>query len=92
MAGMTHAAKNDFGQADTTLREALPYLGGNDALMSHATFQLGLANHKMGGKGDMGRIQAAYNYFRQCAGIKGPNQAAAARNVKVLATQFRGLK
>jgi hypothetical protein len=92
MAGMSHAARSNFSQTDTVLREALPYLAGNDTLLSHATFQLGLANHKMGEKGDAGRIQAAYNYFRQCSGIKGPNQGAAARNAKVLATQYRGLK
>jgi hypothetical protein len=94
LAGMTHAARGNFAQTDTALREALPFLAGNDTLLSHATFQLGLANHKMGAgaKGDPGRIQAAYNYFRQCSGIKGPNQGAAARNAKVLATQYRGLK
>ena len=92
MAGMSHAAKGNHAQTDTVLREALPLLAGNDMLLSHATFQLGLANHKMGEKGDSGRIQAAYSFFRQCSGIKGPNAGAAARNVKVLATQYRGLK
>jgi tetratricopeptide (TPR) repeat protein len=92
MAGMSHAAKGNLTQTDAVLREALPLLAGNDLLLSHATFQLGLANHKMGEKGDAGRIQAAYNYFRQCSGIKGPNAGAAAKNVKVLAAQYRGLK
>ena len=93
MAGMSHAAKSNWAQTDTVLREALPLLAGNDTLLSHATFQLGLANHRMGEKtSDIGRIQAAYNFFRQCSGIKGPNAGPAARNVKVLATQYRGLK
>ena len=93
MAGMSHAAKSNWAQTDTVLREALPFLAGNDALLSHATFQLGLANHRMGEKSkDLGRIQAAYSFFRQCAGIKGPNAGSAARNVKVLAAQYRGLK
>jgi hypothetical protein len=92
MAGMTHASKSNWPQTDTVLREALPYLAGNDTLLSHATFQLGLANHKLGAKGDISRIQAAYSYFRQCSGIKGPNAGLAAQNVKALAGQYRGLK
>jgi tetratricopeptide (TPR) repeat protein len=93
MAGMTHASKSQWSQTDTVLREALPLLAGNDTLLSHATFQLGLANMRIGESSkDGNRIQAALNYFRQCAGIKGPSQGTAARNVKAIQAQYRGLK
>lgn len=92
MIGMTYAAKANLKEADATLRQALPLIRGNDLLLSHALFQLGLANHKMGEKGNPQLIQEAYNFFRQCSGVKGPNQGAAAKNVAVLRTQYRGLK
>jgi hypothetical protein len=62
-------------------------------LLSHALFQLGLANHRMGEKANsVAQIQEAYTFFRQCSGVKGPNQAAATKNATVLKTQYRGLK
>lgn len=93
MVGMTHAAKGNLPQADASLKEAVPNLQGNDLLLSHALFQLGLANNRMGEKANnLQQIQAAYTYFKQCAAVKGPNQGAAAGNVKVMATKYRGLK
>ena len=93
MVGMTYASKSDWAQTDTVLREALPLIQGNDLLMSHALFQLGLANHRMGEKGgNIPKIQEAYNFFKQCGTVKGPNAGAAAKNAAVLRTQYRGLK
>ncbi|MCC6586107.1 MAG: hypothetical protein IT168_05260 [Bryobacterales bacterium] len=93
MVGMTYASKSDWAQTDTVLREALPLIQGNDLLMSHALFQLGLANHRMGEKGGgVPKIQEAYNFFKQCSTVKGPNAGAATKNAAVLRTQYRGLK
>lgn len=93
MTGMTYASKSDWPHADTVLREALPLIEGNDLLKSHALFQLGLANHRMGEKGGgVPKIQDAYTFFKQCSTVKGPNAGAAAKNATVLRTQYRGLK
>jgi hypothetical protein len=93
MTGMTHASKSNHPQTDAVLRQAVPLIQGNDTLTSHALFQLGLANHRMGEKaGNVKLIQEAYTFFRQCGAVKGPNQGAAARNATVLRGQYRGLK
>lgn len=93
MIGMTHASKSNHPQTDAVLRQAVPLIQGNDALVSHALFQLGLANHRMGEKaGNVKLIQEAYTFFRQCSTVKGPNQGAAAKNATVLRGQYRGLK
>jgi len=93
MTGMTYASKSNHPQTDAVLRQAVPLIQGNDTLTSHALFQLGLANHRMGeSKKNVQLIQEAYNFFRQCGAVKGPNQGAAAKNAAVLRTQYRGLK
>jgi len=93
MIGMTYASNSNHPQTDSVLREALPLIQGNDALTSHALFQLALANHRMGEKaGNVKLIQEAYTFFRQCSAVKGPNQGAAAKNAVVLQRQYRGLK
>ncbi|MBL8296332.1 MAG: hypothetical protein JNN08_31095 [Bryobacterales bacterium] len=93
MIGMTHASKSNHPQTDAVLRQAVPLIQGNDMLTSHALFQLGLANHRMGEKaGNVKLIQEAYTFFRQCSAVKGPNQGAAAKNATVLRGQYRGLK
>ena len=94
LIGMTHAGAMKWQQVDDVLREALPMLEGNDALLGPALFQLGLANFRMGEKGAKGqpdtkRIMDALRFNQQCAAIKGPYQAPAQRNIGAIRAQYR---
>lgn len=97
MIGMTHAQASKFPDTDAALREALPYLQGNDQLLAPALFQLGLANYRMGqggprAKADLKKIGDAIRFNQQCAAIKSPMQGQAAKNVTVIRSQFPGAK
>ena len=48
IAGMMHAAKNQFPQANRDLRAALPYIKDNQTMMAYSLFQLGVANYNLG--------------------------------------------
>jgi tetratricopeptide (TPR) repeat protein len=91
MTGMVQSSQNKFAEADKTLRDALPYLEGNDQLKASALFNLGLANYRMGsGKvTNTQRILDALKFNQQCAAIKSPFQGQALSNIKVIKTQYR---
>ncbi len=91
MSGMIDSSQSKFSSADKTLREALPYLEGNEQLLGPALFHLGLANYRIGsGKTtDTQRILDALKYNQQCANIKGPFQAQAQKNITAIRTQYR---
>ncbi len=93
MAGMTHAQASKWKETDESLREGLPFMQGNEAMLAPALFQLGLANYRMGQGGpktkpDLKRIADAIKYNQQCAAIKSPMQGQAAKNVAVMRQQY----
>jgi tetratricopeptide (TPR) repeat protein len=97
MLGMTHAQASKFPETDAALREALPFLQGNDQLLAPALFQLGLANYRMGRGGpktkpDLKKISDAIRFNQQCAAIKSPMQGQAAKNVTVIRSEYPGVK
>lgn len=88
-AGIVYAGQNKFAQADQSLRAALPYIDGNDQLMAGALFYLGLSNYKLGQSSkNKTQISDALRFSQRAAGIKGPFQAQASKNVKVIQTEF----
>jgi tetratricopeptide (TPR) repeat protein len=91
MQGMIESSQSKFVAADKTLREALPYLEGNDQLMASALFNLGLANYKLGsGKTtNTQRILDALKFNQQCAAIKSQFQGQALSNIKAIRSQYR---
>ena len=91
IAGMGYATQNKLPQADQNLRAALPHLKGDDALMQTALFNLGLANYKMAQGGKKALAADAARFNDQAAAIRGPYTAQAAKNAKVIRTEF-GLK
>jgi tetratricopeptide (TPR) repeat protein len=93
MKGMALASTNKLSDADLVLREALPFLQGNEALLGPTLFQLGLANYRLGAgkKPDQKRLRDALQYSRQASAIKGAHQGQAAKNVQVIQSQY-GLK
>ena len=88
--GVTYSNASKFGQADKTLREALPLLD-NDQMKAEALFHLGLANYKMGAGAKDGSklILEALKFNQQCAAIKSPFQTQANTNIRAIRTQYR---
>lgn len=86
MNGKEYYTESKLPQADKELREALPLVESNQAMKAEALYYLGFANYKME------KPQDAANFYRECAAIKGPLQATAAKNLQGIKTQFRGIK
>jgi hypothetical protein len=84
ISGKQHFTANKFPAADKQLRAALPLL--DDSVKPEALFLLGLANYKMQ------KIQEAANFNRECAALKSPFQAQAAKNLAAIKSQYRGVK
>lgn len=82
--GMTLAAASKWKETDATLREALPLVDDNVDMKSHTLFNIAFANYKMGNAAE------ALNFNTQCAAVKGPKQAEAAKNAAVLRQQGAG--
>lgn len=85
ISGSLYYTQSRWAQADAQLRRALPFLD-NQEMKAEALYYLGFANYKLE-KG-----QEAANYFRQCAAIKSRFQAAAARDLRGVRSQFTGIK
>lgn len=89
MMGVTYADQNKFAQVDKSLRAALPLVKGNERLMPGTLFYLGLANYKLGESGGgKDRILDALKFNQECAAMKSPYQAQAAKNVKAIRAQY----
>jgi hypothetical protein len=84
LKGMTLAAQSKWKETDAALREAAPLLQGNPDLLSHALFNIGLANYRMG------NLNEAFKFNQECAALKGPKQAEAAKNAAVIRQQGGG--
>lgn len=85
MSGSLYFAQNKLAPADTELRQALPRIQ-DAALKAEVLFNLGQANYKLE------KAQDAANFFRDCAAIKSRYQAAAAKNLAAVKSQYRGIK
>lgn len=93
MAGVTYMNEGKLGQADQSLRAALPLVRGDANLLSEALFHLGVANYRMGdaAKGDEGqsRIMDAFRFTKECAAMKGRFQAQAQKNLAAMQAKYR---
>ena len=70
--------QNRYGQADRSIRAALPYLRNDARLTSTALFNLGWANYKLG------NIADAIRFTQECSRLKGPYQEQAVKNLAVI--------
>jgi hypothetical protein len=84
LKGMTLASQSKWQDTDVTLREAIPLLQDKPELLSHALFNAGLANYRMG------KLNDAYQFMQDCAALKGPKQAEAVKNAAVIRQQGGG--
>jgi tetratricopeptide (TPR) repeat protein len=85
IAGLVHAGKNQFEQADEDLRGSLPYLKGNDQLLGSALFQLGVVNYNLGKTAaNKQLLLEAAGFSEQAAALPGPQAQQAAANAKAM--------
>jgi len=90
MSGVALSTQSKYAPADKALRAALPNIKENDQLMATALFHLGLVNYKMGQTSkNKAQIADAIKFSEQSGAIKGPLQAQALKNVKVIKTEFK---
>lgn len=85
IAGLVHAEKQQYYQANQDLRAALPLLKGNNAMLGPALFNLGLANYQLG-RESVNRIQIldGAKFSEQAAAIPGPHQQQAWTNAHLM--------
>jgi tetratricopeptide (TPR) repeat protein len=86
MSGKQYFSQSRFPQADKELRQALPLVESNATLKPEVLFMLGLSNYKMQ------KVQEAANFFKACAAVKSPFQSQSLANLKVIRTEYRGVK
>jgi hypothetical protein len=80
-AGVVHGSQNRYGDADRSLRAALPLIGGQPTMLSYAYYYLGLSNYQLGKlTADKSKMQAGIQFADKAAATSGPMQALAARD------------
>jgi hypothetical protein len=82
MIGNASMQLDRYSDADRSFRAALPYVQDDSRLLSTALFYLSWANHQLG------KLSEALRFSRQCALIKGPYQAQAAKSVQAISAQI----
>ncbi|MCW5963863.1 MAG: hypothetical protein KIT83_07485 [Bryobacterales bacterium] len=88
--GLHHATGSLWQQANSSLRKALPYVGGNAAMQAAAYFYLGVANFEIGKRSkDHKEILDAVKFTELCAKMSSPYQAQARQNLTAIRSQFR---
>jgi hypothetical protein len=85
MSGKLYYNDSDFAKADVELRAALPLVDSNPALKPEVLYLLGFANFKLN------KLADAATFFKDCAAIKSPYQATAAKNLEGV-RQSKGAK
>jgi len=81
LIGSISMQRGNFSQADKAIRAALPYLKGDQKLVSTALFYLGWANYRTG------NIAEAIRFNQDCTRIRGPYQEQAFKNLAVIQSE-----
>lgn len=85
ITGMLYAEKQQHVQTDRSLRAALPFIKGNDAMMGPALFYLGVANYQLGTMTNTkAQVAAGATFSEQAAAIKGDYSTQAWRNAQAM--------
>ena len=75
MNGALYYREQKFAPTDKEMRAALPLVNFNQDVKAEVLFDLGFVNFKMN------KAQEAANFYRDCAAIKSPFQAPAAKSL-----------
>lgn len=89
IAGVMYAYQSNWSEADKSLRAALPGIKDDQNMTAEALFYLGLANFRLGEKGDINRIADAMRFNEQCVAIPGPYQSRAKQNLTHIRRNYR---
>jgi len=81
MTGNIHIKQNQFSQADTALRAALPLLTESGQPVASVLFYLGWANYKLD------HFAEATRFFQQCMAIDSEFREQAAKNLNIMRTE-----
>lgn len=96
IAGMAHMAKGEYNLADVDLRNALPLIAGQEAMLAGAYFQLGVANYHLGRQAlSFRQVQEAAAFSDKAAAYRGPYQDQARVNASAMrreAEKMRGAR
>ncbi len=93
VAGMVSGEKNQYAAADKSLRAALPYLKGNNAMMAPALFTLGTANYNLGkASANKAKVLEGAKFNDQCAAIPGDLAGQASKNSAVMKAEAAKMK
>jgi tetratricopeptide (TPR) repeat protein len=84
MLGTALSTQGKYGDADKSMRTALPLVKDNELLLAGALFHLGIANYQIGKGKDSERLKEGYKFLQQCAAMKTPFQQQAQKNVAVI--------
>lgn len=96
IAGQAHASKGEYNLADPDLRNSLPLIAGQDAMLAGAYFQLGVANYHLGRAAmNFRQVQEAAAFSDKAALYRGPYQDQARVNASAMrreAEKMRGAR
>jgi tetratricopeptide (TPR) repeat protein len=81
MIGNVHINQNRFGEADKSLRAALPLLRQSEQSTASILFYLGWANYKME------NFPEAVRFYKQCVSVHSQFQEQATKNLNVIRTE-----
>ena len=85
IAGVVYGAKDQYVNADRSLRASLPLIQGQNAMTGPALFYLGMANYNLGKMtANKARVLEAAKFSEQCAAIAGPYSDQARHNALVM--------
>jgi tetratricopeptide (TPR) repeat protein len=88
IAGFIYAGRQQNAQANRSLRAALPFIKGNDAMTGPALFTLGLVNYQLGTMtNSKAQVLEAAKFSEQAAAIKFAQTDDAWRNVQAMRAQ-----
>ena len=90
MMGAVHSDQKKYVEADKELRQALPYIQGDNQLRAGALFYLGVANYTLGKGKSRQRLADALKFSQESAAIKSPYQALAQKNAQSIKTETGG--
>lgn len=89
MVGVSFSEQEKFALADRYLRQGIEMLRGDASRLATALYHLGIVNYKLAeGTKDKARINDAIRFTEQCASMKSPFQAAAAKNLDAFKAEF----
>jgi hypothetical protein len=93
VSGIVSGQKNQYAAADKSLRAALPYINGNNAMVAPALFYLGLANYNLGKMTmNKAKVLEGAKFSDQCAAMPGQYAEQAYKNALVMKKEAGGMR